>query len=160
MTIRSLRHSHALLIKRWWPAVTWAGVIFFFSTEYFAAPQTGHFLIPLLSWLFPTITPQQIEFAHLLVRKSGHLSEYFIFAVLLMRALQGDQQRLPNYRCVFWTLATILVYAASDEFHQFFVAGRTATPRDVIIDFSGALCGTIWIYWHRKRLEPGSVSLQ
>jgi VanZ family protein len=158
MKLRPWRPPYTPLVKLWWPAVAWAGVIFFFSTEYFAAPNTGRFLIPFLAWLFPAMTPQQIMLAHLLVRKLGHLSEYFIFALLLMRALQGDQERLPNYRCVFWTLTMILVYAASDEFHQLFVAGRTAAPRDVIIDFSGALCGTLWIYWHRRRMRPGSVS--
>lgn len=158
MKLRALRSSYAPLVKRWGLTVTWAGVIFFFSTEYFAAPNTGRFLIPFLSWLFPTITPQQMALAHLLVRKFGHLSEYFIFAVLVMRALQGDREGLPNRRYVFWTLATVLVYAASDEFHQLFVAGRTATPRDVIIDFSGALCGLLWIYWRGGGMRAGSVS--
>ncbi|HZD41562.1 MAG TPA: VanZ family protein [Terriglobales bacterium] len=158
MNDQSWRPLCVRLIQRWWPAVVWAGIIFFFSTEYFSAPNTGRLLMPFLSWLFPAITPRQTAFVHLMVRKAGHVIEYFIFAVLLMRPFQGEQKQLPDTRTLVWILSTILLYAASDEFHQLFVAGRTPSPRDVLIDCAGALCGILWIYWRRKRQRAAVVS--
>ena len=32
-------------------------------------------------------------------------------------------------------------YGASDEFHQSFVPGRYADPRDILADFTGAVLG-------------------
>jgi VanZ family protein len=48
----------------------------------------------------------------------------------------------------------VALYAASDEFHQLFVATRDASLRDVAIDTFGAVLGIIllWgIYRLRKR---------
>ena len=133
-------------VKRWWPVVSWAAVIFFFSSDYFSAPNTARFLTPILTWLFPAITPEQTAWVHLLVRKFGHFGEYFIFSLLLMNALRGDEVGWSMRRRAVWTLVVVLAYAASDEFHQSFVAGRSATVKDVLIDFTGGLCGTIWVY--------------
>ena len=133
------------LAKRWWPVVTWAAVIFFFSTDYFSAPHTARFLTPILAWLFPAITPEQTALVHLLVRKFGHFAEYFVLSVLLMNALKGDGNGWSMRRSAFWTLVVVLAYAASDELHQSFVVGRSATVKDVLIDFAGGLGGTLWI---------------
>lgn len=158
MNPRPRRQTYKSLVKRWWPAITWAGVIFFFSTDYFAAPHTARFLTPFLTWLFPAVTPEQTAFVHLVLRKFGHWSEYFIFAVLLMSALKGDLDRWPTRRRALWTIAVLLAYAASDEFHQSFVASRSATVTDVIIDLSGGLCGTLWICLRQIRGRGGSIS--
>jgi VanZ family protein len=42
------------------------------------------------------------------------------------------------------------VYAALDEFHQSYVASRTGSPWDVLIDCAGALAGVL-IYWRMIR---------
>ena len=46
------------------------------------------------------------------------------------------------------------VYAATDEFHQLFVEGRSGEIRDILIDTSGALTGAllfiIMVYAWRK----------
>jgi len=88
---------------------------------------------------------------HLLLRKFGHFSEYFIFSVLLMNALKGDDNGWSMRRSAFWALVIVLAYAASDELHQSFVVSRSATLKDVLIDFTGGLCGTIWTFRRRAR---------
>jgi len=42
-----------------------------------------------------------------------------------------------------WLGVAALLYAASDEWHQSFVPGRTATPRDVAIDAVGICLATL-----------------
>ncbi|MEQ8199438.1 MAG: VanZ family protein [Clostridiaceae bacterium] len=52
-----------------------------------------------------------------------------------------------------------LFYAATDEFHQLFVPGRSAMFTDVVIDFSGAAMGTVLFYigyyrvWIKRKQE-------
>jgi VanZ family protein len=48
------------------------------------------------------------------------------------------------------TVAFIIVYALSDEFHQLFVPSRTASFGDVMIDVLGGICGIFWMVWYRR----------
>ena len=38
-----------------------------------------------------------------------------------------------------------MFYAITDEFHQYFIPGRSAEIRDVLIDSSGALTGILFV---------------
>ena len=158
MTPLSNKRISMTLARRWWPAVAWAAVIFCFSTDYFSEPHTAGFLTPFLAWLFPAITPEHTAIVHRLLRKFGHFSEYFILAVLLMSALKGNDNGQSIRRSASWTLVIVLLYAASDEFHQSFVASRSATLKDVFIDFTGGMCGTIWTCWRHWRAHVDSTT--
>lgn len=86
-----------------------------------------------------------LEELHHLIRKCGHLSEYFVLSILVFRALRGSKTGW-SWK---WALAALVIaaaYAASDEFHQIFVPGRTASPWDVLIDTCGALLAQIVIF--------------
>ena len=74
---------------------------------------------------------------HHIIRKLAHFSEYLIYGFLLKGAI--------NVR-VMTTLFTGLFTAVIDESIQYFVPGRAAAVKDVLIDFSGFLVGTI-IFW-------------
>ena len=73
------------------------------------------------------------------IRKLAHVSEYAIFAcfaVIHMFTWVEEKKR------VYWLAVLIsITYAATDEFHQLFVPGRSAEVRDVCIDGIGALIG-------------------
>ncbi len=127
----------------------WATVIFLFSTEHFAAPQSSRILGPLLHWLFPGITPEQVSSVQFVIRKLGHYFEYFVLAVLLYRALYAESGR-SSVRPAAMTMAFALVWAITDEFHQSLVPSRTASTVDVMIDGVGALCGTFWMYLRHR----------
>ena len=137
------------LIANWVPVVFWAGLIFYFSTEQFSSPQTSGLLESVLDWLFPGISAARVDWAHLALRKLGHLTEYFVFSVLLLRALRHNHGGL-TVRHVAWSVMFVLLYAVSDEFHQAFVPSRTASINDVLIDVLGGICGTLWIAVQRK----------
>ena len=129
-------------LKLWLPAVAWAGVISILSTDVFSSDHTSRFIVPVLHWLFPSAGPDTLEFLHMLVRKSAHLTEYFIFSILLMRALRAGE-RVWSLRWAIWAIVIAAGYAALDEFHQSFVASRTATPWDALIDTVGASVGQV-----------------
>jgi VanZ family protein len=137
------------LIANWVPVVLWAGLIFYFSTEQFSSRQTSGLLESVLDWLFPRISADWVDWAHLVLRKLGHLTEYFVFSVLLLRALRYNHGGL-TVRHVAGSVMFVLLYAASDEFHQAFVPSRMASINDVLIDVLGGICGTLWIAVQRK----------
>jgi VanZ family protein len=144
------KHNRIKLVNKWLPVLLWATVIFLFSTEHFAAPQSSRILGPLLNWLFPGITPEQFASVQFVVRKLGHWFEYLILAVLLYRALHAESGGRSAVRPGVMTIAFALVWAITDEFHQSLVPSRTASIVDVIIDGFGALCGTFWMYLRHR----------
>ena len=126
-------------LTRWLPALAWAAVISFLSTGWFTGERTGDILLPLLAALFPNATPAQLRSAHYGIRKLAHFTEYLILSILLYRALRGD--RRWNVRAAVIAFAMSGIYAIGDEYHQWFVPGRTAAATDCLIDVSGAAAG-------------------
>ena len=144
------KHKRINFVNKWLPVLLWATLIFFFSTEHFAAPQSSRILGPLLHWLFPGISPEQVSSIQFVIRKLGHYFEYFVLAVLLYRALHAESGGRSAIRPAAMTMAFALVWAITDEFHQSLVPSRTASIVDVMIDGFGALCGTSWMYLRHR----------
>jgi VanZ family protein len=154
---------HKLLIpawlRAWWPALAWACVIFTLSTDYFSSEHTASIFSPLVHWLFPHLSEDQFDFIHHIIRKSAHFTEYFIFCVLIFRGVRGDRK---GWRWS-WGLSALAVaagYSIMDEIHQAFVASRTASPYDSLLDSLGAFfaIAALW-FWFRFR-GPKSPALQ
>ncbi len=95
------------------------------------------------------------EKIHYYVRKTGHVTEYFILAITIV---------LPLYvvfglrHVILFIISGILcvLLACFDEYHQTFIAGRTGTPRDVLIDsigiFAGILVAEVFCFAGRKTI--------
>src|ERR1700685_3723753 len=129
-------------LRYWWPALIWAMVIAGFSTGAFASDNTRHFIVPILHFFFPHASAETLDFLHHVIRKCGHLTEYFILSMLILRGIRAGEKGMH----VRWALVTILIiagYAALDEYHQSFVPGRTAAVGDVLIDTSGGAAALI-----------------
>lgn len=96
----------------WLPPLAWMVIIFAFSAQH----GGGH-----------------LPAAEVVLRKLGHAAGYLVLTLLLLRALRrsGVAVALPV------AVGAALAYAISDEWHQSFVPGRTATARDVAIDGIG-----------------------
>jgi VanZ family protein len=129
-------------LKYWLPVFVWLGVILAGSTDIFSTGHTSRYLVPFLRWLNPQISLSTIAAIHFLLRKLGHLTEYAVLAVFLWRALRGARNLRPKTATLFvgvWVACVII--AASDEFHQSFIASRTASLNDVFTDGLGAAIG-------------------
>lgn len=78
---------------------------------------------------------------HGLVRKCAHVSEYFLLAIAVSFPLY-----VYGVHGIWLMLLAGLIcvgFAYSDEYHQSFVAGRSPSQRDVMIDSIGVFIGII-----------------
>jgi VanZ family protein len=129
-------------LQRWWPALLWAMVISTFSTGVFTSDNTSRIIVPILKWFFPHASLETLFLVHHFIRKMGHLTEYFILSVLILRGIRAGK---PGTH-LGWALAAIAMvgcYASLDEFHQSFVPGRTAAVSDVLIDAAGGVAAQV-----------------
>ncbi len=118
-------------LMKWMPAVAWAVVLFCFSTSYFSAENTSRIIDPILRFLMPAASAITIAFAHGLVRKAAHFTNY---AILFWLLVSGPLRARP-----YTAFALCVLYALLDEGHQIFVPNRTPSLYDVALDSSGAL---------------------
>jgi VanZ family protein len=121
------------------------------STDSFSAEHTRSIIEPILRWFFPSITSDQFDFVHHIIRKSAHFTEYFVFCVLLFRALRGARR---GWHWSWGVTALVIAagYACLDEIHQAFVASRTASPYDSLLDSIGAFFAVLALFaWFRFR---------
>ena len=117
-------------LVRWLPALAQAGAIFALSSQ----PDLRIAPDPLLDFL---------------IRKAAHITVFGILAVLLCYAVSD---RMGGRRVLVVAFVATCLYAVTDEVHQGFVAGRTTSPLDVIVDSIGAGLGVAgWSARERRR---------
>ena len=141
---------------RYLPLVVWMVLIFFASTAEFSATNTNLLIQPLLRWLFPYITEERIAIVHFLIRKCGHFTEYAILSLLAARAFITSSRTGLGRSWFIATLLLVCLYALSDEYHQSFVASRSASYYDSLIDILGGLTALVFFARRQKRKALGA----
>lgn len=143
------KHCYAIL------CIFWMLVIFWFSAQVADDSQEmSDFFVRLLDALFSLdIMKNEIiqDMTSFLVRKAAHMSEYAILAILFGLTIR-------EYKKEPWLLLALTAtaaYAATDEFHQLFVPGRSGQLKDVLIDTAGGALGlgllALILYLQRRR---------
>ena len=146
------------MLKYIFPIICWGGVIFFFSSQTYQEQN----LTPLLDRMFQSdrikellshisfhyhsreISVQNLGVAHFIeffIRKFAHLFVFFIFGLLIVRALFNKMDR--SLLASILSLLLVIIYAGFDELHQMYTGGRTPMLADVYIDTVGGLIGII-----------------
>lgn len=146
-------------LRAWWPALAWAGVIYSLSTDAFSTEHTGSILEPIFRWFMPAMSAELFHEIHHFIRKCGHFTEYFMFCLLIYRGVRGSR---PGWRWT-WGVAALSCaagYSALDEIHQAFVASRTASAYDSLLDSIGAFAAfaVLWL-WFRLRRSRAVVKI-
>ena len=78
-------------------------------------------------------------FTDFIVRKSAHCLEFTGLSFLFNLSLYVTKNK-PSY---FFAVMLTSIYAATDEFHQLFVEGRSCQITDWAIDTAGAILGAL-----------------
>ncbi len=103
------------------PVFLWLGLIFYLSS-------------------IPGLKSGASLSTEIFLRKLAHISEYLILVFLFWRVFvlhlkfSLSKANIITFLCCFF-------YAASDEFHQFFVQNRSGRPFDVLVDLIGIIGG-------------------
>ena len=116
----------------WLPVVLWMAFIFFSSAQS-SLPGFSQSLLDLF------------------LKKGAHFAVFALLALLAHRALRAD---LAAPAALLVAALIAIGYGALDELHQSFVAGRHASPFDVLIDSAGALAALTII----QRIQRRSVA--
>ena len=115
-------------LKIWILPVLWASLIFFVSS------------IPSVKVTDDTLFQQILNYG-------GHFTEYAVLTLLLIKPLKsiGKLSQRNLFLLPF-------IYSLSDELHQFFVPGRMADLKDILVDMLGIVT-IIWIVKRKGELE-------
>jgi len=113
-----------MVILNWIAVFLWSWLIFFFSSV--PGLETG------------------LGFWDIILRKGAHISEFGMLCGLLYLAWKNTI-KMSAGRLFILVSGLSLLYAASDEFHQTFVANRDGNIRDVLIDAVGIFLVTFYI---------------
>jgi VanZ family protein len=105
-------------------ALSWAGLIFYLSSQ------------PTIDT--PSLFPGQDKLFHLIA--------FGMLGFMVMGTLRATQGSYLPRQAWLVTLAVTL-YGILDEFHQYFVPGRSADVYDVLADAVGGLLGAWMMYW-------------
>ncbi len=139
----------------WLPPLVWCAAILALSGDWGSAKNTLGLVKWLLSWI-PGLTLGQIYLIHGYLRKLGHLTAYGLLFFFWFRAFRGHFQPAPRWSPL-WSLALCLAVACLDEGHQAFFQSRTGSPRDVVLDMTGAgISALIILAIWRRRGKPAA----
>lgn len=86
------------------------------------------------------------------VRKTAHMSEYAILSIMVYIPLVLVYNNKHKSQMLASFIICVL-YAMSDEIHQYFVPGRISTPVDVIIDSVGTILGLFFVCFLCRFIE-------
>jgi VanZ family protein len=85
--------------------------------------------------------------------KLAHFVEYFFFGILICRWLLNKQNPMVRGCALFLTILIGICYGVSDEWHQSFVPGRTASIWDVCFDAMGIVASAFTYHIDMKRFS-------
>ncbi|PLS04277.1 VanZ family protein [Neobacillus cucumis] len=144
--------------RKWWvvAAILWMAVIFTFTqVPYSTGENTSDGIQKLLVFLHINgLDHAAVDQLNFLVRKLTHITVFGFLAFLLFKSLEAYR-----FAYIFSWILTV-VYAMTDEYHQSFMPGRTASIKDVFLfDGVGAflvLLLTYFIVRINKRRRTGA----
>jgi VanZ family protein len=146
------------LLRAWWPAAAWIGLIGLESTDYLSSENTGNLLFGLLTGVFGQIDIHNFQIWHHYLRKTGHVVGYGILSLLLLRAWRATLARTRgwNWRPAILAWLVTAAVAAMDEWHQTFIPSRTGTIWDVALDSVAGL-GFLLAAWFWLRRSSSAL---
>ncbi len=133
-------------IRTWWPVTAMAALIAMSSSTAFGANDTTGPLRWLWQAVFGPVSNAEWGIVHLLIRKSGHFAGYGVLGLAWLRAWWLTFPRARFIASAALALLGTACIASCDELHQAFLANRTGSPWDVLLDCTGAIVLQMLVY--------------
>lgn len=140
--------------------IIWMLTVFIFSNENGAKSQsTSRIVTKTIVKIFTCNqnltqdeTTKLIENTDYIVRKLAHFSIYILGGILILNYINTFKGK-ANKKIVISIIIGVL-YAMLDEFHQYFISGRSAQVLDICIDSLGVITGVSLINIIEKFRRP------
>ena len=139
------------------PLLLWASLIALLSMGLFRGGLTERLLATVALFLYADISPATLAAVHAVLRKSAHVSEYMIFALLVWRLLQREAAERWRTSWAVATAALGLLLAGADELHQFYTRSRAGSIVDVGWDALGVALALGFLYLRARPARATSV---
>jgi len=128
------------LIK-WIILILWLGIIFAFSHQANSGEITKNIIADTIEVKVEEKTEPTLDIINYIIRKGAHIGEYIILTFIIFSLV--SEYTKDNKKIIIFGLLGCILFASFDEFHQYFVPGRTALVTDVFIDLIGAIIALI-----------------
>lgn len=110
------------------------GIIFLFSSyDAVSSAEQSKVIVDIINKYIPINS--------FYVRKLAHFSLFLLLELLLYIGIKMVVIKFPG----LYSILILIIYAISDEVHQYFIPGRSCEIRDMFIDICGGLCALIII---------------
>jgi hypothetical protein len=142
---RANLHGVMSALSAWLPVALCAALIWALGGDSFAHSETSRIIGPMLRWLFPDISPEQMATALYWIRKPMHPAEYGLLAALTWRA-SALTWPLDRRRWAIIALGLATALAIGDELRQSLLPTRTGSGLDSMLDVAGAAAALLGLF--------------
>lgn len=147
--------SKKIVVTRW---IAWTAAVIIMILTFISSSQTAEVSSKtsggLISTVLDIVLPgfddlpeaereSVVQSLQFLARKSAHFITYFMLGIAVFTAMYTYS--IKRWLKYFISLFICLIYAVSDEIHQYFVPGRGPKYTDVLLDFAGSLTGVLFV---------------
>jgi VanZ family protein len=93
--------------------------------------------------------------------KLEHFAAYFFLEILLALTFHfQNKSEFLKQKPIFFSIAVLIIYAAFDEIHQYFIPGRYADVLDWVADVIGGLFAIILVKWFLKKTSSLHLTME
>jgi len=128
-------------VIKWLILFSWLFVIFMFSHQQNSGEITKEIISTTISVKEESKTEPLLDGINYVIRKNAHITEFIILTLILFSLV--SEYTKNEKKIILISIIGCILFAAGDEFHQYFVPGRSALVTDVLIDSIGALIALI-----------------
>ena len=120
----------------------WGALVWGLGSDRMASEPTSRVIGPFVDWLLPDLTWHERHKILYTIRKSAHVVEYAILALLTLRALWLSWRESFLLASSF-AVGVVAAMAIADEVRQGQSSMRTGSGWDVLLDISGGLAAIV-----------------
>ena len=150
--------KRAVRVSAWLPVLIGTLMIAASSSNAFSSDHTSQPFRWIYEELFGPVSNMRWGHIHFYIRKGMHFCGYGVYGLLWLRAWWLTLPKSRYFQDAILAILGCGLVASSDEFHQSFLAHRTGSPRDVLLDCCGAMTLLLLSYLALRLFRPEKLT--